>query len=147
MCDWHTNERDNDIAYESGVNADERSKSQTMRHDVHPLHQHYTKPNTCTQCSKFMDTSCTPFYSTSPFLASDIYTAHVALRTRLDSESNTTQHVCYKSNYSFPPLNLGVDPQSPQAIMKPGEGRRESHTKKEQEKKEFVCSGNCVVVH
>lgn len=62
----------------------------------------------------------------------------VALRTGPDSESNTAQHVCCKSNYYSPPLNSGADPQSPKAIMRLGEGRRESHTEKKQEKKREI---------
>lgn len=59
----------------------------------------------------------------------------VAPRTGPDSESNTAQHVCCKSNFYSPPLNSGADPQSPKAIMRLGEGRRESQTESEQEKK------------
>lgn len=59
---------------------------------------------------------------------SDYKAQCVALRTGSDSESNTAQHVCCKSNYYSPPLNSGADPQSPKAIMRLGEGRRESHT-------------------
>lgn len=62
----------------------------------------------------------------------------VAPRTGPDSESNTAQHVCCKSNYYSPPLNSGADPQSPKAIMRLGEGRRESHAEEEQEKKREI---------
>ncbi len=59
----------------------------------------------------------------------------VALRTGPDSESNTAQHVCCKSNYYSPPLNSGADPQSPKAIMRLGEEGNESHAENEHEKK------------
>ena len=64
-----------------------------------------------------------------------IYKAQcVAPRTGPDRKSNTAQHVCCKSNYYSPPLNSGADPQSPKAIMRLGEGRREFQTERDHEK-------------